>query len=300
MQQSAISVTLKELRAQTERIEKTSMKGLEKLKNEILDTLGTVGPAALSNQVAEKSKRAEPGNSNRLHGLRAELLNAAKKSMAATRDDKVQTRLYMLLNAFIGEGRELATTLQILESLYFRELREREFNVKKSHASTYHWIFAKDGPFKQLKFMDWLEKGSNIYWITGKAGSGKSTLMKLISNHPRVCDALQTWADKETSIVASHFFWNGGIPMQKSQTGLLRSLLYQILRQYPALIRIACPDQWHADEPTHLFRNGWSDEELSMAFKRLSEQRSLSVKICIFVDGLDEYHGEHRDVISIL
>ena len=47
------------------------------------------------------------------------------------------------------------------------------------------------------------------------------------------------------------------------------------------------------------FLRRWSNEELSKAFKRLSEQELLPIKICIFVDGLDEYHGEHQDIISI-
>jgi putative ribosome biogenesis GTPase RsgA len=30
------------------------------------------------------------------------------------------------------------------------------------------------------KFADWLENDGGIYWIAGKAGSGKSTLMKYL------------------------------------------------------------------------------------------------------------------------
>lgn len=33
-------------------------------------------------------------------------------------------------------------------------------------------------------FVAWLEEGDGLYWIAGKAGSGKSTLMKYIASHP--------------------------------------------------------------------------------------------------------------------
>jgi ABC-type thiamine transport system ATPase subunit len=51
----------------------------------------------------------------------------------------------------------------------------REERILEAHEKTFRWIF-KDSPFKH-----WLESktGSNLFWISGKAGSGKSTLMKL-------------------------------------------------------------------------------------------------------------------------
>ena len=298
MRQSTILLALEDLRARSEQTAVTSVKELERLRNGILDMLNAVRAAAPLGQRTDKSKQAEPEISHCPHA--PALLNAARKS---TSDDEAQTIPYRLLDAFIIEGKEVTTNLQILERLYFEELKEREFNIKKTHASTYQWIFDEDGPFKQVKFMDWVKRGSNIYWISGKAGSGKSTLMKLISNHPQTRDALQDWADKEACLIASHFFWSGGVLLQKSQTGLLQSLLYQILRHHPALIKLVFPEEWHAryaDPLNFNPRQLWSYEELSIAFKRLSEQKSLSFKICMFVDGLDEYQGEHRDIVSIL
>lgn len=35
-------------------------------------------------------------------------------------------------------------------------------------------------------------------------------------------------------------------------------------------------------------------------FTQLSMQNITSARVCIFVDGLDEYAGEHAEIVSIL
>ena len=228
------------------------------------------------------------------------MLVDTKKRDCVFGNNKTQTDINRLLEKFVEEGRQIATAQQILESLRFKQLKERESNIKKSHASTYRWIFKRSTPdsSRDVAFKDWLEKGSNVYWVAGKAGSGKSTLMKLVCNDQLTFDALEVWAGHEQSIIAKHFFWSGGNQMQKSQSGLLRSLLYQILQQCPSLIKLVCPKQWQAERVVELFPTDWSDEELFETLIWISKIE-YPIKICIFVDGLDEYRGEHRDIIYI-
>ena len=294
MQQSSIVSSLNELKEQGKRIETASIDRLERLRSEILNTVRPAGQKA-----QDTDKQAETGITTRLP------VNGTQTSSSTTIDDCTQTSLSQLLNAFIEEEKSVALSQQVLSSLNYKELKERQSNIKRSHAHTYHWIFDKDGPYKDVNFMDWLETGSNVYWIAGKAGSGKSTLMKLLSSHYRTREALELWAGQETTaLIASHFFWSGGNQLQTSQIGLLRALLYQILQQCPSLIKIACSSQWHTDGQPHgipdCSPDYWTDEELSTAFEKLSRQKLPFVKICIFVDGLDEYRGEHRDIISVL
>lgn len=77
--------------------------------------------------------------------------------------------------------------------------------------------------------------------------------------------------------------------MQKSQQGLLQSLLREIYGQCPELVPITCPSRW-----SRYYEIGatWTLFELSEAFRTLSHQRFLDLKFCIFVDGVDEYDGE--------
>src|ERR1700681_2535463 len=71
--------------------------------------------------------------------------------------------------------------------------------------------------------------------------------MKFICEHEDTATNLENWAKGRQLIVAQFFFWNAGRQaLQKSQEGLLRSILYQILRQTPDLIPYASPALWKA------------------------------------------------------
>lgn len=79
--------------------------------------------------------------------------------------------------------------------------------------------------------------------------------------------------------------------MQKSQLGLLRSILYQILRFDPLLVSQICPNH-QGSEP-------WDIAELKDAFHNLVNAAS-SAKFCFFIDGLDEYDGSEWEIINVL
>lgn len=45
-------------------------------------------------------------------------------------------------------------------------------------------------------FLNWLSDGNGIFHITGKLGSGKSTLMKFLCDHERTKLEFEKWAGK--------------------------------------------------------------------------------------------------------
>lgn len=51
-----------------------------------------------------------------------------------------------------------------------------------------------DASAQREKWTNWLSSGNGIFHIAGKLGSGKSTLMKFLCNHPQTKVALQKWA----------------------------------------------------------------------------------------------------------
>jgi len=116
--------------------------------------------------------------------------------------------------------------------------------------------------------------------------------MKYICNHERTLRALRTWAQPEKLVTANYFFWNAGLPMQKSQKGLLQSLVYQVLRSCPDLIQ-----KIHTD---HYVPESWSITELSDVLERIAHQTSLPARFCFFIDGLDEYDGHETEIIGVL
>ena len=210
----------------------------------------------------------------------------------------ISKRLLLL----IKETKQAKTSQRILESLYFKYIKVRQADIIDAYARTFQWIFkgaSADGK-RSIEFLDWLESGSGIYWIAGKAGSGKSTLMKFLCGHESTRSALKNWAGGRKLVTASYFFWNSGNQIQKSREGLLRSLLYQILRQYPALISIVCSPRRFSDDPSNANFTEWTYQELFETFERLVNQTLHPCHVCCFVDGLDEYDGEHIDIVKIL
>lgn len=88
--------------------------------------------------------------------------------------------------------------------------------------------------------------------------------------------------------------------MQKSQEGLFRSLLYEILSQCPDLTRTVCASKAKTFRPFVREVEPWSREELWHAIEQLKEQSGVRAKFCFFIDGLDEYDGDPDRIVSVL
>jgi ABC-type multidrug transport system ATPase subunit len=111
-------------------------------------------------------------------------------------------------------------------------MRYRYYDIEDAHESTFDWIYKGTGSEARPwdDFSGWLTHGNGIYWINGKAGSGKSTLMRYIYDNTQTSLLLNKWVDTSGEpLRAGFFFWKSGLPEQASQIGLLRSLLHTLL-----------------------------------------------------------------------
>ncbi|RDW58785.1 hypothetical protein BP6252_13261 [Coleophoma cylindrospora] len=191
----------------------------------------------------------------------------------------------------------------VLRSLVFPKFDERIKLVKDAHHETYEWAFCPPEAGKPWSpLVEWLEAGTGCYYIKGKPGSGKSTLMKFIAQHKRLGTALGKWAGN-TLISASFFFWNLGSPLQKSSFGLLRGLLYDILSQHPWLISVAMPELWRA--AAYLPAGGSlgepSLEVLKQCFLKISDNGwDTGIKFFFMLDGIDEFESDHKELVNLL
>jgi hypothetical protein len=61
-------------------------------------------------------------------------------------------------------------------------------------------------------------------------GAGNSTLMKYIREHPNTRKELEMWSGKKTLVIAKVFLWRLGSDIQNNWRGLVRALLYNLLR----------------------------------------------------------------------
>jgi hypothetical protein len=125
----------------------------------------------------------------------------------------------------------------LLHWLDFRQITWRYDGVQKAYQQTYEWIFDQSDDKSRNDFTTHLEDDvTKPYFVNGKAGSGKSTLMKFIHGHSKTVAALKRWAGPNELVVLHFFFWNLGTTLQKSQVGMLRALLHEMLERFPELI----------------------------------------------------------------
>jgi hypothetical protein len=194
---------------------------------------------------------------------------------------------------------------KFLTFLGFRQMADRENEVETAHQRTFQWIFNKsqEEDIEQTwdSFVDWLQNGKGCYWINGKAGSGKSTLMKYISNEPATRNALAAWAGPKRLCIASFYFWKSGTALQKSQTGLYRSLLYSVLSKSHDLIPICFPYLFGSLLAGTLdLAQTPSIGELRSAFSLLNQQEGSELRLCFFIDGVDEFDGDYMELAKLL
>ncbi|KAI0858200.1 hypothetical protein F4860DRAFT_322450 [Xylaria cubensis] len=214
-----------------------------------------------------------------------------------------------LLNLCLRTKR-LAKEEKILHSLNFDQRPVRHDNITDAHEKTLSWVLERsprwpegfseeEPPAGTGIVLKWLESGHGIFWISGKAGSGKSTVMKFIANHESTKTALSKWAAPNDLVIGSHYFWSTGTTEQKSLQGMLRSLLHDFIAQASRITSIICPDRWCLDD-FELEQRAWSPKELYGCLRRLANQSGLQLKFCAFIDGLDEYNGDHLEMAQTL
>ncbi|KAI9147256.1 Heterokaryon incompatibility protein s [Paramyrothecium foliicola] len=180
---------------------------------------------------------------------------------------------------------------KLLERIWFRTMDDRLEAVASAHRKTFSWALGPDAALSS-----WLISGSGMFWLSGKAGSGKSTLMKYLFTHEKTRSHLSAWASGRRLILGSFFFWNLGASEQKSHIGLCRAILYQLLAYnmsllpnfLPRMWKEACSCETNLDALSAISPPSLS--ELKAAFHKLIET-TIEQRFCFFIDGLDEYEG---------
>ncbi|MCJ1478869.1 hypothetical protein MMC13_007553 [Lambiella insularis] len=218
----------------------------------------------------------------------------------------------------------------ILEMLTFSEMNRRKDEVEEAHRETFNWLLddtlgKNDGisqsdennyriididfpnEITRIEFITWLRAGHGIYWINGKAGAGKSTLLKFIRDDPRTHDYLRCWAGDNSLVIADFFFHDRGSTLEKSKIGLLKAVLYQVMASCPSVVSRVPPRPWKELERHHKITGGQKIDcaeitqgEIIKANKDLLASPIAGARFCLFIDGLDEYDGNDRDIAEVL
>ena len=130
------------------------------------------------------------------------------------------------------------------------------------------------------EYTTWLNAEHRFLWLKGKAGAGKSTLMK------RSLDDLRSQPAHSTTIICAYFFDRGGVELEKSTSGLLRTILHGIFTQNPLLLEqfVGSSDDGRLIKGKNL---QWRVEELKEVIS-ISARLSNWKPTILFLDALDE------------
>lgn len=229
--------------------------------------------------------------------------------------------------------------IRILNRLYFNTMFERQQKIDEASHGTFQWLLDEEPPtlsreymeeifgqdfVKQrvkntrayipsvrddihnrvevhAKFQHWLNAGGAFH-VSGKAGSGKSTLMRCLIEDPRLKARLENWAIGKKLVVSSFFFSRLGDDDQQSLTGFYRSLLFSVLEKCSDLIKDVFPTAFAMPERpgAHWQDNPFTALELRRALDLLiGDDATIShfgdYRFCFFIDGLDEYDGDSSE-----
>lgn len=184
-----------------------------------------------------------------------------------------------------------------IKSLGLTSANPRAQKIKSAYGETFNWIW--DESSRSPGFLRWAKHGlpSNFYYIRGKPGAGKSTLMKFI------CDELVSRTTGSTPItIISYFFHELGTPNETSSRGCLSSLLRQFLQNFPGLAQTVFTIFENTRRKCGMQDFMWELETLEKALIDVIRKLDSGTTICIFIDGIDECEDRtsRRDCLLFL
>ncbi|KAF6827893.1 hypothetical protein CPLU01_08819 [Colletotrichum plurivorum] len=224
------------------------------------ETMHTLMLASLLNQgetLAGEVSNLRTESTNAIESLRVDLLQAIQTQKASeSRDPDQDEFISRCLRSLAAEESKGQRQRRLVAQLSFASGYEREHRIEEAYAETIRWIWddpkIRAGCPAWSDFPSWLEGGRcKLYWITGKPGSGKSTLMKYILYDSGCDQLLKRWA--------------GDLPLVLPGSD----------------------------------SSPWGLGELEQAIKTLARSAAGNFKLLVFVDGLDEFGGEHDVLIRL-
>lgn len=274
------------------------------------------------NDVKEASDNLETNLSARLDKLQGDLIktiqgqdNTEFTAGADTNKTDEDWKPSKDIQCMLGEFRSLISTIpiqhRILRQLMFPGMRSPRNPLPTDELVPCAWLLEGedvqhisyiDGDQNRKgasrAFVTWLREGQNVFHISGKAGSGKSTLMRFLARNKRTKEELQLWAGEKVLVLAEFYFWSspGADKLQMTLPGLYKALLFEVLRNCTEMMEDIFPRQWkrlNANMGDKIVESSeFEQEDIEEAFEKLLQKtKHGSHRFCFFIDGLDEYFG---------
>ncbi|KIW89428.1 uncharacterized protein Z519_09584 [Cladophialophora bantiana CBS 173.52] len=172
----------------------------------------------------------------------------------------------------------------------------------RAHDGTYKWIFRRkeDDVGVWDDFIEWLHASRHpIYWVSGKPGSAKSTLIRELDERADKLRSLDQTADDAEFLRASFCFWYAGTSDEKSLSGFLR--VYQLLSPRLDLVdQVMSTSRWEANLDERPRVLVWEEVEVIEVLSRVVKHLETSKRVLLFIDGLDEHDGSDDQCQEVL
>ncbi|KAK4206945.1 hypothetical protein QBC37DRAFT_456891 [Rhypophila decipiens] len=199
----------------------------------------------------------------------------------------------------VTEAKLSAIKAQI--ELMFPDISERYRDIHTTPNDAFAWLSGHRPGSRTVAtaantFNSWLrseDESSNVFWISGKPGAGKSTFMKYLVESQCIRSAAQSG-----TLTLFYFFLLVGRPIQRSVEGLLYSLLHQIV--------VAAIDRKHGIQMLSI-SDALTGNDMQDAVQKLDSLREsqleaillsllgslgISRRIHVCIDGLDEFKSD--------
>ena len=160
--------------------------------------------------------------------------------------------------------------------------REQQISLADISSSSFSWV-------RTSAIVDWLMSPESFFWIAGKPGSGKSTLMKHLVESAWTLQTLNHDQRKRWKIVSFYFDYRAGKAIANHPLGMVRRFVRQLCND------LELGNKYKLNK---LLRgNATVDTYITFLADAV---RNMTINICAFVDGLDEYEGDLWELCDVL
>ncbi|KAK3360460.1 hypothetical protein B0T25DRAFT_535690 [Lasiosphaeria hispida] len=198
--------------------------------------------------------------------------------------------------------RKLRRVEVMRSSLHVSETSFRLRDIQGRHELTFEWIFSD----RSIGFTEWLKGAGKVFWISGKPGCGKSTIMKLVRNDNRtqklIMGSHKSFLHSGVVGMADFFFHDRGSTVQKSIEGMLSRILYQLLEDtIPfSVAELMLPIWERLSSGSRRADRTWTLDSLRQALDVVLTQQRTPILLLLFLDALDEFDGEPQVIADFV
>ncbi|KAJ9650260.1 hypothetical protein H2198_010430 [Neophaeococcomyces mojaviensis] len=176
-------------------------------------------------------------------------------------------------------------------ALYYSTMDDRKAQLQSIDAASFDWIWT------QTAFPQWLQGPDGLFWICGKPASGKSTLAHHLATTRDGSEEVLKWlqqGDQKWTLIHFFFDFRAGKGIANTPAGMLRSLLLQLTDQ------VKSANEFVVERLGHRLDGNWPEHESELLALLSDAARAAEVRVCGFIDGLDEYKGKLADLASTI